>query len=79
LSKWKVYEREYEKRLISRNLIHKLKVEDKDIDEFSDSEVTDLLGNKDIKHKARDLFDNYMKIVRKIYSLPLMTEPPLHN
>lgn len=65
----------YEKILIDDMITHRLHLEDDDVDELSDSEIADSLGNKEINHLAKEVFDRYLEIVSKIYSLPFTSQP----
>ena len=40
---------------------------DHEADWLSDSEVTDILGNKEVNHQAKDLIKRFMYIISLIY------------
>lgn len=68
------YEKKLEKTLIGGNCIHKLRMTDYEIDCTSDSEVTDLAGNKDFKYDVENFVKSYMHGIKLIYTVAAMLE-----
>ena len=65
------YEKHFERMLINKNVIHRLKTQDKEIDNLSNSEVVELHGDKQINQLAKELLKDFMYIVNLIYSTAL--------
>lgn len=63
----KDYEYKLERKLIGCNVVHKHNMKDDDVDQMSDSEITDAFGNVEINHLSKNLVKNFMYCVNLIY------------